>query len=439
MTNVYSGVCIIVLALFALVMRPLDKWRWWLATLALLGFGCACGDALPLRGWLYDYFYPSRFFRHPGIFRSYFIFFVTVLALFGVRDLASLLRAEALRRNLNRFALVSCATGAVALLIFAMVVRSVPPAELRRTACVHAGVMWLGLCVLAFWSRWASFQVSRWAVPTLLLGLCVVDALVTTRLSQITMYDTRSYYVERWKGLDQHHVSDLDLARTGIGLRRDETVGNTNDQMISKVPAFDSYATSGNEFHAAMAKDPVLNAAVTGTDRIWFARAAVALPPTAQSFAAFAHATQQRGAPILLIHSRDEMLKHSGKKDGSETPAPTEESALASLPEMKTMNVSLTKYSPDQLAFTVDCPADGWLLVTDRWGRSWQAEINDEAVPVYPANFIFRAVRVSQGMNKVGFSYHPLGFPWLVLASWGTLAGVALSSACFRPHGLFRN
>jgi len=62
--------------------------------------------------------------------------------------------------------------------------------------------------------------------------------------------------------------------------------------------------------------------------------------------------------------------------------------------------------------------------VTDRWARSWRADVNGKQATVYGGTFIFRAVQITRGQNTIRFIYHPFGFPWLVIISWGTLAGV---------------
>jgi hypothetical protein len=65
MVNIYAGALTPILALFALARRPGAAWRWWVVGLGALCLACAMGESLPLRGWLYDWFYPMRFFRHP--------------------------------------------------------------------------------------------------------------------------------------------------------------------------------------------------------------------------------------------------------------------------------------------------------------------------------------------------------------------------------------
>jgi len=103
------------------------------------------------------------------------------------------------------------------------------------------------------------------------------------------------------------------------------------------------------------------------------------------------------------------------------------------LPAAEKIGVDLVKYLPDELVFNVQCPTDGWLLVTDRWARSWRAEVNGKPTTIYGGNFIFRAVRVAAGQNNIIFTYRPFGFPWLVVASWTTLAAVA----CYSVYSAF--
>jgi uncharacterized membrane protein YfhO len=107
---------------------------------------------------------------------------------------------------------------------------------------------------------------------------------------------------------------------------------------------------------------------------------------------------------------------------------------IEGLPAAEKIAVDLVKYLPDELILNVQCPTDGWLLVTDRWARSWRAEVNGQPVAVYGGNFIFRAVQVSGGQNSIRFTYRPFGFPWLVVLSWGTLVGVVCYSVYCSLH-----
>jgi uncharacterized membrane protein YfhO len=79
------------------------------------------------------------------------------------------------------------------------------------------------------------------------------------------------------------------------------------------------------------------------------------------------------------------------------------------------------RYEPTRLALDVEAPSDGWLLVTDRWSRSWRATVDGEHAPIWGGDFVFRAVRVHAGANRVEFRFEPPAWRALVVASWGTL------------------
>ena len=87
MCDIYMFPALLVLAAAALWQRPRDWFRWYLMAIALLCLVCAMGVTFPLRGWLYDCLPPMRYFRHPAIFRCYYLVTIVVLALLASRDL----------------------------------------------------------------------------------------------------------------------------------------------------------------------------------------------------------------------------------------------------------------------------------------------------------------------------------------------------------------
>ena len=91
---------------------------------------------------------------------------------------------------------------------------------------------------------------------------------------------------------------------------------------------------------------------------------------------------------------------------------------LEHLPPAVRVPVELRRYDDRSLDFNVIVPADGWLLVTDRWAPSWQVRINDVPQRVWIGNLVFRAVAVKQGENRVRFHYEPSLYPWLLAVSW---------------------
>lgn len=443
--SIYAGAVISTLALFAVLRQPRNGWRWWLLSLAALSLACALAQTLPLRGWLYDWFFPMRFFRSAAKFRLYYLFAISILALIATRDLANALRRWG-DRTWTDFLVVSSCLASCALVVFTVFATSVQNTTkiVFLVGWIHALWVWLGICGVAF-IAWAFVdRLNQWHVPALLFALGGTDAFLTVVLSTPTIVNTRPEYVKRWSDLDEKHSASLDLTVNGL-LRKDTSCYPNppckflnNDQLITKVPVFNSYATGESSFHYRMTDHPILKAMSIGTERVWFSKDISHVAVTESNFAAFVSRAETVGAPVLVVHSPEGLLRSGAPpkeaflspKDGNELidTKPEEITQIRRLPAAERIAVHLVKYLPDEILFNVQVPSDGWLLVTDRWARSWRAEVNDKQTTVHGGNFIFRAVQVSGGQNRIRFTYHPFGFPWLLIVSWGTLAVVATCS-----------
>ena len=90
--------------------------------------------------------------------------------------------------------------------------------------------------------------------------------------------------------------------------------------------------------------------------------------------------------------------------------------------------MSVERYTGGELGITIEAPSAGWLLVTERWARSWRAEVDGRPTPILGGNFVFRAIEVTQGKHNVEFRYEPIAVPWLVALSWMTMLAVAAAS-----------
>jgi hypothetical protein len=170
-------------------------------------------------------------------------------------------------------------------------------------------------------------------------------------------------------------------------------------------------------------RNPRFVAAATGRDRV---HCAERVAHTAISYVAFEmlfmRAANLPSLPVV-VHSPEAMRVPVVPYE------PGVEARIAALPGSQAVTPRVISYEPDALAFSVKCPSDGWLWVTERWAPGWRATVNGREVPVSGANFLFRAVPVTAGRNEVRFSYRPAGIPGLVYLSWGTLAAVAAWSA----------
>lgn len=431
MSSIYAGAIIPTLGLLALLRRPKDGWRWWLVGLGAVSLACALGQTLPFRGWLYDWFYPMRFFKHPAIFRDYYLFSVSVLALLATRDLAATLK-DPKDRIWILFPVVSILFSLFAFLTLrSFRHHAVNLGMDLAPGYIHIAIIWTGVCAVAIAGWLLPYRFKLWSVPVLLLILAGSDALLTSEISRRTMLKTSVEALERWKRLDKNHSAAINLTKRG--LLREKVACDppcsflTNDQLITKVPVLDSYTQLINDFHFRMMNHRILTNMAIGTDRVWFSNQVEKVPVTQSSYDAFVRRTDVLGASPLLIHSRSELLNgvDESKSNVHETVQ------IDQLPAAERIDVKVLKYSPDELTFDVECRTAGWLLVTDRWARSWRAEVNGKAVTVYPGNYIFRAIQVSAGKNNVRFVYHPVSIPWLLVLSWGTLTVVVTFTVYF--------
>jgi hypothetical protein len=65
----------------------------------------------------------------------------------------------------------------------------------------------------------------------------------------------------------------------------------------------------------------------------------------------------------------------------------------------------IVSYEPDRVEIRVaDGPA-GWLVLTDVWYPGWTCTVNGKVTPIHRADFLFRAVPVSAGIQEVVFTF----------------------------------
>ena len=285
--GLYTGATVVWLALGALLIRPGSAWQWWLAVVAALYLGVAMGSALPLRGWLYDYVPPTRFFKQASLFRGPALFLVAVLALYGSRDLAGLIRLEGWSgigpgRAGRGWARWAAALAGLVVLICALVAyqRTVgrwaePTWPDRDLADAHLALCWGGVAAIAVMLALRSRGVPRSAALGALIALAMADSLLTAYLSRGTTYSLDVGMNNAWDSFEARHVTDLDLTPRGLdripfNALLAPRVADTKG-LITKTAAFKTYTPFYNHFHLIWSENPALVEMVTGPDRIWFA------------------------------------------------------------------------------------------------------------------------------------------------------------------------
>jgi uncharacterized membrane protein YfhO len=71
-------------------------------------------------------------------------------------------------------------------------------------------------------------------------------------------------------------------------------------------------------------------------------------------------------------------------------------------------------------------PRPGFLLLLDNSFPGWRAYRGDQPLPIYRADYTFRAVALPAGRSTVRFVYRPASFRVGVVVSLATLAGLAV-------------
>jgi len=414
----YIGALPLIFGLLAIASRPTSGWRWWLAGIVLLAIACALGDHLPIRAWLYDYCPPTRYFRHSGAFRGYAIFGAAVLALAGAGDL-DIARNDNRRRIWKRLALVSILAASAAIFSYYHVLSEAallvdgPQRGNRQVILVWIGSALLS-CVFLIFPR-----MRKKALPILLCLIAIADGSYTIRISQPLISDS-GFFGPLWARTDADHQTDLTLPALQRQLIPPSWLGAAlnNGNVPLKIATLYNDATMANRFQMDFAKHPVLAAMSLGSNRIWFADKVAAVVPSDDTYAALVKRTEAIGAPVIIVHPPSDMAK---MRPGGATENAKNIGIISDLPAAKQIPAGLVAYTPNQLELKVNCAADGWLLITDRWSRGWYAMVNDIPVQVYGGDLIFRAISVRAGENKVDFYYRPTGWPMLLILSWSTL------------------
>lgn len=441
LTNIYLGASIPILGLLAIINQPRSLWRWWLVAVASFFLACALGDQLPVRGWLYDYVPPTRYFRNPAMFRIYAMFCFTLLALLAAKDLQAAIE-EAGARSWRRLLCAALIAAAGAITAYYVVIHEVHTRNIENRLSVAntaLACVWLGSVGMAALLLFRPGLRKR--SPVLLGMLSMVDAGLTIHLASPTVYST-TLDRQVWTRIDHDHSSNLDLSRNG--LRRDARppawivrtcpawwsvcrdpdshgIANHNENVPLKAATLFNYAPLTNRIHMDFERHPVLVDMATGADRIWFSTGVAMVSPTDPFYAAFVQRSEALGAPVLVAHPRLTMART--RERARETEADRAGvAAISTLPAARRVASRLIRYTPNTLDLEVSCPQAGWLLVTDRWSQGWRAEVNGQPAEVLGGDFVFRAVQVAAGDNRIRFDYRPAGWPILPIISWSTLA-----------------
>jgi hypothetical protein len=83
----------------------------------------------------------------------------------------------------------------------------------------------------------------------------------------------------------------------------------------------------------------------------------------------------------------------------------------------------LDETDPDRVRLEARLDAPGFVVLADTYYPGWEALVDGEPTPIYPADLMFRAVHVEGGEHTIEFRYRPRSFFWgLILFACGAVA-----------------
>lgn len=86
--------------------------------------------------------------------------------------------------------------------------------------------------------------------------------------------------------------------------------------------------------------------------------------------------------------------------------------------------VNFTSFTPNRVELDVQAARPRVLVLAEMFEKNWTARVNGEKHPVYPANYLFRAIDVPAGRSHVVFEYRLMAFYWGAALTLLALAGV---------------
>jgi hypothetical protein len=415
--SLFVGAATMCLSLIALLVAP-GGGTAWLVAVAALFYLIACGDRFPLREWLYDYMPPTRFFRHASLFRYYAMLVLYLLAGKAAYEFSR--SAEWGRRQFGVM-LVTVGTALAAWAVLNSTADALPllaeqhRSELafaRRTLLVGFGGSAIGLSLAAMGSRW----MSRIGWLTVFAAAAIEASMImSTSIGLYALADEHA--LQRAQGLDDRHDPRL----LPYGDEEERRLGPlNNDNLMLKRLELYNYIAVGNHLYDRIIRNPQLRSIAQGRFRVLFSPAAGVLRTARddQSFTQWERASARAGLRFAL-HTREQML---GEDPSPEQPPPADTATATAVP---ITNVTRTA---NAIAFRVTVSEEGWILIPERWARSWRAQIDGSEAAVWGAAFVYMALHLAQGDHLIELRFEPVRSLMMLAFSWLVILGATIAA-----------
>ncbi len=488
----YTGLLTLLLAAGAFLLPVPEKRRRLLPllALALFGFVIALGSNTPVHGWLTQVLPVYGSFRAPA---RIIVLWALALSVLGAIGMDALLPGRADRNenphpsHTTLYLSVIRLGGPAVLLVLIPLIFTVThvldgePVALQRAFLAGRALLLAAAVWLAFWLLLVLYRRVRLAGNTLaglLLFLLLLELFVVGANIDVSQYDpSRSFaqpeIIAYLQGLDDdNEAADRDTARpasfpalsrpdpfridvrTGIydlwqpntaalfGLQ--DVWGIYNPLVLTHwqglwdnnpgrhTRLYDMYnvrfvivrdGTPLDDQYTLAYDAPGPLAVYENPDplpRAWLVPDAKVLPDEAAVLAALNHPSFEPLHTVLLAQ----------QSDNPPSPAATDESTPSSMSEP----VSVLAYSPNEIVLAAQAERAGYLVLSEVWFPGWLATVNGEPVPMWRANYTFKALPVPAGDLEIRLWYAPaswrlglalfgIGFLLLVgLGLWRLLA-----------------
>ncbi len=70
----------------------------------------------------------------------------------------------------------------------------------------------------------------------------------------------------------------------------------------------------------------------------------------------------------------------------------------------------IQKYDREKVRVRASAPQEAWLVLSDLYYPGWNATCDGAPVPIFPGNYLFRAVKIPAGTHVVEYTYRPISF-----------------------------
>ena len=395
MNDAYLGALALPMAGFAIAKS--GKRGLWILVFAALWFTVSLGGDAGPRRLLYELVPPTRYMRHNGMLRIFFLAPLAAAAGLGAVAMLSTAAARAqARRVIAGWLLV--AFGASVWVYLLLHARGVGAANvvLPPLFAIAAGLLVL---------LWCRADQQAGVAGALLAVLFACDLAWHLKGNLHTMWRSRSLLAER-------SLPPRKADPAGPRLN-DPAQRYSSLHQVARVPVVEGSVGLTSDFNNLLVRSPF--EAVLRTRRFWLSPSGRLAPPFAEGAPKVAAAGLPGPVPVFIDAAADSIEGDT-----------VEPGSFGS--------VAVLDYQPERVELEARAPAAqaAILATTERAAPAWSVSVDGVRQRLLTVNYFFRGVRVPPGVHRVVFEYDPKPFrPLLVLSCLTLLASLAAAWASY--------